>query len=237
MNHLAMSHKKGLSKKIYFAIALLVIVCVVTAAIVYAASQPSPPTAVTPGVNVGDSFTYSIKGFSILGDDNAATPDYLAQYNTTEYYKVTVTAVNGTEISLDTSWKFSNGTILTDKNTIDVSNGMKTSQTAFWVIYAANLNVNDKLRPNGFDGLIVNSTSTQQFKNSVRDSNLWSIENEFFDVNDPTRSTYRYDYTGVTFDKQTGMMTKLTNYQQYNNPAMTVTITWTLTDCSLWAVQ
>ena len=231
-----MSHKKGISKKLYIAIALLVVVCVVTAAIVYAATQPSPPKAAVTGVSVGDTFTYSIKGFSVLGDDNAVTPDSLYQYNTTEYYKVTITSVNGTEISFDTAWKFSNGTILNDKQTLDVSNGAKTSQTAFWVVYAANLNVNDKLRPNGFDELIVNSTSTMQFKNSVRDTNTWSIENEFFDVNDPTRSTFRYDLMGVTFDKQSGMMLNLNNIQYYNNPIMTLTITWTLTDSSAWAV-
>ncbi len=67
--------------------------------------------------------------------------------------------------------------------------------------------------------------------------NFWFIENQFYDVNDPTQSTLRYDYTGVTFDKTTGMLETLTNYHEYNNPVMKATITWNIFNSSVWVVK
>ena len=237
-----MPRTKGISKKLYIAIALLVVVCVVTAAIVYAATQPSPPKPAVTGVSVGDTFTYSIKGFSTMYDTNVASPNGIIrydfnQYNQTEYYKVTVTSINGTQVSLDIVWKFINGTEIPYKQTIDLSNGKKTDDKGFWLIYASNLNVNQMVRPSGFDGVYINSTDTRQYKDSVRQVNYFSIENEFMDYTDPTRSTYMDDIRDVNFDTQTGMVVSFINYQQYNKPAMALTITWTLTDSSVWAVQ
>ena len=114
---------------------------------------------------------------------------------------------------------------------------MKTDPNGFWAIYASSLNVGNLLRPTGFDGLTVNLTDTKTYADSTRARNFWFIDNQFFDVNDPTRNTLRYDYTGVYFDKQTGMLETLINYQEYNNPAMKEVITWTLINSTVWAVQ
>ena len=46
----------------------------------------------------------------------------------TDYYKVTITDVNGTTVSMDTLWRFINGTEITVPQTIDLSNGHKTDQ-------------------------------------------------------------------------------------------------------------
>ena len=223
-----------MTKKLYIAIVLLVILCVATAAIIYTTTQPPSLKSAVSGVNVGDTFTYSLKGFSNLTDQNAVTPDYFSQFNETEYYKVIITGVNGSQVSFNTIWRFTNGTEIPKTQSVDVSIGSINQE--FWAIYASNLNVNDLLRPNGHDGLIVNSTKSIQYKDSNRETNFWSIENQFFDINDPTYSTQRYDYMSVNFDKQTGMLVGLSNVQMYNNPAMTLTITWKLTDSSVWAV-
>ena len=89
---------------------------------------------------------------NLTGLDAVDTPGVFA-YNNTDYYKITITDVNGTSVSLDTLWRFINGTEMTGKQTIDLSNGQKTNTNGFWAIYAANLNVGDLLRPNGYDGL------------------------------------------------------------------------------------
>jgi hypothetical protein len=226
--------KKAMSKKVYIAIFLLVILVgiAVVAAIVYTTQTSSSP--VVPGVNVGDTFTYKLTGVSVLGSADAVTPGYLSEYNNTDYYKVTVTGINGSTVSFDSVWRFTNGTEIQKSQWVDLSTGADNGD--FWAIYAPNLNVNDLLRPKGYDELIVNSTGTQTYSSSTRQTNFWSIENVFTDINDPTGNTQRYDFMGVYFDKQTGMLDTLTNVQEYNNPQYNLIITWQLTNSTVWGV-
>jgi len=225
--------QRGISNKVYFAIILLVVLIVASAAIIYATTQGTAPLKV--GLNVGDTFTYSLKGNSNLGI-GATVPDYFNQYNDTDYYKITVTNVNTSQVTIATEWKFLNGTAINDQQTIDLATGQKTQPDGFWAIYASNLRVNDFLRPEGFDKVKVNMTDTQTYATSIRTRDFFSMENEFYDVNDPTRNTLRYDYTGVYFDQATGMLETLTNYQEYNNPEMVLVITWKLVSSSVWDV-
>jgi hypothetical protein len=109
-------------------------------------------------------------------------------------------------VSFDTTWRFINGTEITGKQTIDLSNGQKTDSNGFWVIYAANLNVGDLLRPTGYDGLTFNLTDTKTYAESTMEINFMSIRAASFLNTDPTYSTLRYDTTFVFFDKQTGML-------------------------------
>jgi hypothetical protein len=229
--------RKKSKTKIYLAIALVAILVASSAAIVYYTTASNGPKTVTVGVHGGDTFTYSIKGSATLNSIDAVIPAEFYQYNQTDYYKVTVTDVTGTHVSLSSEWHFLNGTVLNDNQNIDLSNGNKTSANGFWSIYAANLKVKDYLRPNGADLQIVNKTETYTYANSVRERNFFEIGNEFYDVNDPTHNTLRYDYTGVYFDRETGMLTQLNNIQSYNNPQMQLAIIWTLTSSSVWTVK
>jgi hypothetical protein len=228
--------RKSSPKKLYIAIILLVILIAATAAVVINATQPTPLN-VKVGVHIGDSFTYGIVGTSVLTDLNAVESPGFSEYNQTDYFKITITAVNGTSVSFDTVWRFTNGTEIPASQTIDLSNGMKNDSNGFWAIYPANLNVGDLLRPTGFDGLRVNATDTQTYAGSTRERNLWFIENQFFDVNDPTHNTLRDDYTRVYFDKQTGMLVTLDSITYYNNPLKTEAITWTLVSSTVWTVR
>jgi hypothetical protein len=225
--------KKAISKKVYVAIFLLVLlVGIAVAAIVYITQTSS--SSVVPGVKVGDAFTYKLTGISVLGSADAVTPSYLSDYNNTDYYKVTITGINGSVVSFNTVWQFTNGTAVQNSEWVDLSTGADNGD--FWAIYASNLNVNNLLRPKGFDTLIVNSTDTQTYTSSTRTRNFWSIDNIFVDINDPTGNTMREDYMYVYFDKQTGMLTTLTNVQQYNNPGLELIITWQLTNSTVWGV-
>jgi hypothetical protein len=221
-------------KKLPFAIVLLVVLCVATAAIIYSSQFTAQlPKQVLSGVSVGDTFTYSLKGSAILSDDNAVIPGYFSQYNKTDYFKVTITEIKGSEVSFNTAWRFTNGTEINNEQKIDLSSGNRTAD--FWAIYASNLNVNDLLHPTGFDGLIVNSTQSIQYKDSLRGTNFWSTETQYFNINDPTESSQRFDLMQVRFDKQTGMLVDFISRQLYNNPAMTLAITWKLTNSTAWA--
>ncbi len=205
-------------------------------------NTPTTPTS-TPfsrsgnNLNVGDTFTYKLTGSSVVGSADVITPAYLSQENETDYYKVTITGINGTHVSLNTLWQFLNGTQVTSSQIIDLSTGIVSDPNGFWAVYTPNLNVNDLLHPNGSDNLIVNSTDTQRFASSTRTRNFWSTEKQSVDTNDPSGNTMRDDYLGVYFDKQTGMLESLTNIQFYTNPEIEITITWQLTSSNVWVVQ
>jgi hypothetical protein len=224
--------KKSSHKKLYIAIALIVIISVASGAAAYLASIPKP---VVVGVKAGDSFTYTMQGISVLGTD-ATTPEYFSQYNDTQYFKVTVTDIQNKTVTLSTEWKFKNGTEINGTQTINVGNGEKSSTDSFWAIYPSNLAVNDLLRPEGFDGVKVNATDTRTYSSGDRKTNFFRVDNEFFDINDPTRSTYRYVYNGVSFDQQTGMLVSMQNWEEYNNPQYRLIVLYTLIDTTVWEV-
>ena len=230
------NRQKGTSKKIYIAIFLLVVLVVAAFALIYYTQEAASVINVVPGVHVGDTFSYSLQGICQLIGLDAVQPPGFSEYNATDQYKITITAVNGTSVSLDSEWKFTNGTIISDTQTIDLSNGAQTNQNGFWAIYSSNLNQNNPLRPKGYDRLIVNSTDTKQYADSARVRNFWSIDNSFFDTTDPTQSTWRLEHTSVYFDKQTGMLDTLTDIQEYNNPQMRLVVIWKLASTSVWSV-
>jgi hypothetical protein len=229
--------RKKSKTKIYLAITLVAILVAASAAIVYYTTASSGSKSAKVGVHIGDTFTYKIKGDASLSGLDAVIPAEFYHYNQTDYYRITITDVSGTSVSLNSEWHFLNGTVFNDNQNIDLSNGNKTNPYGFWALYSANLNVKDYLRPNGADFQIVNKTETSTYANSVRDRNFFEVGNEFWDVNDPTHNTLRYDYMGVYFDKETGMLTTLYNIQSYNNPQMQLAITWTLIESSVWAVK
>jgi hypothetical protein len=225
--------KKGSHKNLYLTITLIVILVVAIVAAYYATLPP--PKRATVGVQVGDSFTYSITGISTLQSEEATISPGFEQYNQTDYYRVSVAGITDTNVSLSTVWRFLNGTEVTGQQTINLTDGRGSVENGFWAIYSANLKVGDPIRPVD-DRLTVNATDTKTYANSTRDRNYWFIENEFYDVNDPTQGTLRYDFTAVYFDKATGMLVNLNNITAYNNPLKTEALTWKLISCTVWDV-
>lgn len=221
------------------AIAVIVIILIAAVAAFYSGMNPQKAQTSTanPTLNVGDTFTYKLAGSSVLGSADAVTPEEFMQYNNTDYYQVTVTGINGSQVSIDTTWQFNNGTQITSPQIIDLSTGASADLTGFRYLYPSNLNVTDLLYPKETSGLIVNSTSTQKFANSSRVTNYWSIDNQFVDTSDQTGNTMRDDFIAVYFDKPTGMLDKLTRIEFFTNPEIELTITWQLTSSNVWAVQ
>ena len=126
--------KKGISKKVYLAIILLAVLIPTTAVLAY--TQMTPKT-VKVGVQVGDTFTYSLSGTSTLtGLDAVDTPNF-GQYNATDYYKITITGIDKTNVTMDTVWKFLNGTEIDTPQRLDIANGNKSDTNGFWALYPA----------------------------------------------------------------------------------------------------
>jgi hypothetical protein len=225
--------QRGISNKVYFAIILLVVMIAAAVAIIFASQPTQGPLKV--GVNVGDTFTYSLKGVSNLGLSATPEGDFNI-YNATDYYRITITDVNVSKVSMTAEWKLLNGTTLNDEQTIDLSTGLKTNQNGFWAIYSSNLNVNNLLRPDGDDQVRVNQTDSKTYATSTRIRNFFSLEGQFTNIQDPTGNTAQYRYDAVYFDKQTGMLESLTHIEEYNNPEMVLGITWKLVSSSVWDV-
>jgi hypothetical protein len=227
--------KKGPSKYVYLAITLIIALAIAFFAIIYVTQSAAAP--VIPGVKVGDYFTYKLTGTSTLTDLNAVEPFDFGRYNGTDYFKVTISDVSGTWVSMNTEWHLQNGTTINQKNSIDLSNGNQTDTNGFWAIYTSNLNLNNKVRPTGGDGLIVNQTRPEIYANSTRERCLTYIETAFLDTRDPTQSTWQNRITNIWFDRETGMLDTLTSVEQYNNPRMTLVVLWQLVDTNVWKVS
>ena len=221
---------------ITIAVIVIILIVAVTAFHFWMDSQKAQ-TSVNPALKVGDTFTYKLNGSSVLGSADAVTPEEFVQYNNTEYYQVTVTKINGSQVAIGTRWQFNNGTQISGMQVVDLSTGASADPTGFDYLYSSNLNVNDKLYPKETSGLSVNSSSTQKFANSSRATNYWAIESNFINTSDQTGNTMRNDFIGVYFDKQTGMLDKLTRIEFFTNPQILLTINWELTSSNVWVVQ
>ncbi len=227
-----MTYVKKSHTKAYLAVILAVILIVAAGGAAWAVlSAPKPPAV---GVKEGDTFTYSIKGTVELVAENAVPTEGFENYNQTDYFKVTITDVTGTNVTTRSVWRFLNGTEITYDENFDVAIGK--DRLVFWAIYPAGLNIGDLLRPNAFDGRTVNNTYTEPYSSGDRVTDFWFINNPFQDMHDVTGATLMYNYMNIYFDQQTGMLVKLENFIAYNNPERYEKIVWTLVDTNVWDV-
>jgi hypothetical protein len=188
-----------------------------------------------PGVSAGNTFTYDIKGYYTSDDPNATFPDSMLQLNMTDYFKVTVTSVSGSDVSVSTVWRFTNGTEITGNSTVNVETGIYTGQ--FYAVYATNLAEGARIRPlGGYDQTVVNRTVTRTYGNSQRETNDLMLQRQLYNTNDTTGTSTLSEYSNILFDKQTGMLVELSDQQVYNKPSETITIKWKITDTNVWTV-
>jgi hypothetical protein len=226
--------KKGTSKKLIIAIFLVAILAVAAAAIAYAYEKSSSPPKSLAGVQVGDTFTYSITGSCSNPVPSIDYPGFY-QLNQTQYYKVTITGVEGNTVTLKTDWVFNNGTDVQQQQTIDLSNGMMTNQNGFWGLYPANLKVSDPIYP--YNSTVpVNATLTQAYTSGNRALDYYGVSTTQYYSLDPTQSTQRTLYDEVYFDKQTGILTNFNEIQEYNNPQLELEVIYYLTSTNVWDV-
>ena len=191
-----------------------------------------------PGVKVGDEFIYDVKGFYNSDDPNATLFDEYLQLNMTEWFKVTVTDVDATKVSINTNWRFTNGTELDGIGYVTVDTGIFYPSEGFWAIYASNLKENDRLRPLGPDQSTINETITRDYATGItRETNRISQTYQFYDADDPSFNTTWTELRTTTFDRQTGMLVELRDLNVYTNPQQILTIVWTLKETNVWVVS
>jgi hypothetical protein len=226
-------------KKLYITIILIVFLCVIAVVALLLYQPPAdqtPSETVVAGVAAGDVFTYSIRGYATIIDSNATIPENFFQLNMTEWYRVTITSVNDSEVSFYSTWRFSNGTEIDETGKVNIKTG-KDNSLYFWAIYASGLKAGDFARPFGTDRLTINSTEMRTYKGGERETNLASLETTFYDTDDPTLSRSYDDYLSIYFDKQTGMLVELTDVKLYSSPQFLLKLEWKILDSTVWDVS
>jgi hypothetical protein len=233
---------KGTShKKLYLAIALIVIlaVSVASAAIIYSGQHNKPKTSqITIGVSVGQTFTYNLTGVSTLFSSDAnpdsQQPGFDSINNT--MYTVAITGINGTVVNYSTDIMLSNGTSSEASGWVNVSSGATGGNAGFWGIYPANLLMGDLVNPADTSGPTVADVGNQTYSTSTRLINYFGVEQNATAISDPTGNTQKEEQTTVYFDQPTGILTYLQDINEYNNPEMTLTVIWQLVDTTAWQI-
>jgi hypothetical protein len=226
-----MRKKKKRSRLILLAAVILVIV-IIAAVIIYVNSGTQSSAPLVAGVKPGDTFTYELQGLWEPNNSNTTVSDSILVLNMSESYQVTITNVSDSEIRVHNVWLFKNGTEIGGDGQINIETGI--SSGGFWALYAANLNSGQRTRPEGPDTATINSTMTRTYPDGTRETNILQVQAQYYNVSNP--SQVYTEYMTVEFDKQTGILTQLTDERIYNNPEMKETILWRLTDSNVWAV-
>jgi hypothetical protein len=100
-----------MAKKLYIIIGVaIIIVAIIAAAFLSTQNSNNPPAKSVSGLSLCDTFTYSIKGYADIIDNNGTVPASFSELNKTNNYQVAITNVNGGQISYNTTWRFVNGT-------------------------------------------------------------------------------------------------------------------------------
>jgi hypothetical protein len=184
-----------------------------------------------PGVSVGNEFTFSERSFWFSSDPNNPQPVGLADVNLTEYYRVTVTRVSGSNVSTHTRWHFTNGTDV--ENDGSVSTETTAYQGGFWTIIGSNLNATNRLHPKFKDDLSTfNETVTWDYDGYQRQTNHLTLVFNYEDGDNPASPTT--ESVDTYFDRQTGALVQLIDNHAYNNPETTLAVTWRLVSQNAW---
>jgi hypothetical protein len=93
------------------------------------------------------------------------------------------------------------------------------------------------LHSTGSDRFTANQTNSKKYADTSRERNLWFEKYQFFDANDPTHNNLNEGYTGLYFEKQTGILETLNCTVSCSNPMNVETIIWKLVSTNVWAVQ
>ncbi|MGD9131320.1 MAG: hypothetical protein PVH73_07085 [Candidatus Bathyarchaeota archaeon] len=211
------------------------LVFLLSARVVTAAAQER-----TVGVTEGDWFTYDVNASWNSTDPNAPFPpsaygDWEIM-NGTEWTKITITDVSGTNVSFQGLSHFKNGTEELGGGYIDVDTGDEANAT--FVLISANLDVNDNLYTSGnYSSWAINETITRAYPDGVRNTNHVNMTyGGSWTVNE-TECHYYY-YINFYWDKETGILVEdsFAVSNQTEEHLTTWSVVSTIVDSSVWII-
>jgi len=204
------------------------------------ASVIASPTR-TVELNVGDRFEYG--GIDVTwssNDPNATKDPYglgFGYYNQTEWVRVDITGVSGTNVTLQTIVHFKNGTEEIGGGWIDVDTGDNVNATN--MIIGANLNEGDPIYTAGdYSNWFINETTTRAYPDSTRETchiNMTYAYN--YTIPPDTDVDYFYSMN-FYWDKATGIMVE-DSFQMTNLTGEYLTtwsMTFSITESNVWVV-
>lgn len=136
-------------------------------------SAAAPPR--TPGVSVGDSFTYGNVSFNWFSNQpNATPPSNFTRINETQSFTVTIENIVDTNVTFSLQYNFKNGTVRTETDWIDINSGDSSNFTL--ILIAGNLSPPDSIY-NGttYQDLTINETFQRAYPYMVRDTNHLNV--------------------------------------------------------------
>jgi hypothetical protein len=154
---------------------------------------------VTPGVNVGDTFTYEFTVLWSSANPNATPPASLIHINETDYIKVTIAEIGGPVVFMNITRHFKNGTETSTKVFVHLLSG---DGDGFGLLVAPNLDEKSLAYPMGIQSgnlLAIDEVVVKTYSFGEREV-LHTTLNKT-DVSD-----YAYIYYNIYFDKKTGVM-------------------------------
>jgi hypothetical protein len=172
---------------------------------------------ITPGVSAGQVFDYHVSSYWTTSDPYASIPQDLIDVNRTSHVEVRISTVNTTNVETFTPYYFINGDPVAERGNVNLLTG---EGYGFVAIIGANLNVGDKLHPNGEDGLTVLDTTTRNYESGARATNhARLVDNNATGGYIATRDYY--------FDKETGILVEqVDRTETTTSPTSVSQITW-----------
>lgn len=192
------------------------------------------------GVNVGDWFKYSDIAVNWSSNDpNATFPpsgwEWLEETNETEWMRISVEQVSGTNITLQMLTHYGNGTEETSGGHGDIDTG--DGNMTFMAI-SADLNANDTIYSSPeWSDMKINETITRTYPDGVRETNHLNMTYEYsYTLNE----TEYYYYTSQNFywDRESGIFVE--SYFEVTNQTGEYLTTWSslarITDSNVWVI-
>jgi hypothetical protein len=163
---------------------------------------------ITVGVSQGDVFEYDMSSFWTC-DFMDTPPAELVQLNQTEWLRVTVTEVSGSQIRTRITTHYKNGTEVNSDGFCDIETGENVEGPPF---ISANLGRNDVINPSASEPWFVNATIIRDYVNDQRETNYLKLEHtENSSEVGGFKNVYEY-----YFDKNTGVLVEYTSKFSYS---------------------
>ncbi len=186
-----------------------------------------------PGVNQEDFFRYDIYSQWSTSNASLTAPAYLLDINNTRWFNITISSVQGINVTARTAQRFANGTDDNRLVTLDVDSGNMYFMYGFQGFFDANLTAGDLLRPSGNNTIpiTINQTISRDYASGKRDTNVVSVSYPVTDLSNSSIGT-----TTVTYyiDKATGVLVERKDYTEFAD--QNGSENWILKETNLWAI-
>jgi hypothetical protein len=178
---------------------------------------------VVSGVKGGMSFFYHVSSYWSSTDTYASIPLNFLVINQTAFIEIRIGAVNATDVETNTMCYYTDGEVDFEKGNVNLFTGVSSG---FAGIIGANLNVGDRIHPDGNDTLTLSDVTTRNYESGARaTTHVRIVDNDYEEGYRGTRDLY--------FDKETGILVEqVDQVETIDAPVTTTRLTWKIASVS-----